>query len=92
MIGASIYDVKSQKGTTTNVYGFYSLTLPADTVNIVIRYIGYQTSFNKLFLNPTLSSSKAVNILFNNKISFFPSKDIMTDSFFCIFIKISLIV
>lgn len=50
MIGASIYDAKSQKGTTTNVYGFYSLTLPADTVNIVIRYIGYQTSFNKLFL------------------------------------------
>ncbi|MCC7050656.1 MAG: TonB-dependent receptor plug domain-containing protein, partial [Bacteroidia bacterium] len=50
LIGASIYDIKTQKGTTTNIYGFYSLTLPTDSINVVVRYIGYQTSFNKINL------------------------------------------
>ena len=28
LIGATIYDLKSGKGTITNDYGFFSLTLP----------------------------------------------------------------
>lgn len=29
------------KGTTTNIYGFYSLTLPAGKTKIIFRYVGY---------------------------------------------------
>ena len=32
IIGAKIYDLKSKKGTISNEYGFYSLTLPKDSV------------------------------------------------------------
>ena len=32
IIGAKIYDLKSKKGTLSNEYGFYSLTLPKDSV------------------------------------------------------------
>ena len=45
LIGATIYDLKSGKGTITNDYGFYSLTLPKDSVKIRVSYIGYVTQF-----------------------------------------------
>ena len=43
LIGATIYDLKSGKGTITNDYGFFSLTIPKDSVKIRISYIGYIT-------------------------------------------------
>jgi hypothetical protein len=41
MIGASIIVPKLQTGAYTNNYGFYSITLPADTYAIVFSYIGF---------------------------------------------------
>lgn len=41
LIGANIYDVKSFKGTTSNVYGFYSLTLPTGVYTISASFVGY---------------------------------------------------
>jgi len=41
IIGAKIFDLKSKKGTISNEYGFYSLTLPQDSVSIRVSYIGY---------------------------------------------------
>jgi hypothetical protein len=29
-------------GVTTNSYGYYAITLPSDTVNIIFSYVGYQ--------------------------------------------------
>ena len=49
LIGATIYDLKSGKGTITNDYGFYSLTLPKDSVKIRVSYIGYVTQIFKDF-------------------------------------------
>ncbi|MFZ6009196.1 MAG: TonB-dependent receptor [Bacteroidota bacterium] len=43
LIGASIYNPLSLQGTTTNAYGFYSLTLPKDSVHLRISYVGYRT-------------------------------------------------
>ena len=43
LIGATIYDLKSGKGTITNDYGFFSLTLPKDSVKIRVSFIGYVT-------------------------------------------------
>jgi len=42
LIGATILDKKSKKGTVTNLYGFYSLTLPKDSVNLIFSFVGYQ--------------------------------------------------
>ncbi len=43
LIGANIFDPESYQGTTSNVYGFYSLTLPAssDSITINVSFIGY---------------------------------------------------
>ncbi|MCD4747656.1 MAG: TonB-dependent receptor, partial [Bacteroidales bacterium] len=43
LLGATIYIKEIETGTTTNFYGFYSVTLPAGTYNFVISYIGYET-------------------------------------------------
>ena len=49
--GVNIYVPRLKSGTTTNTYGFYSLTLPGDSVELVISYVGYQTQIIKLYLN-----------------------------------------
>jgi len=48
LIGASVYDAESMKGTITNNYGFFSLTLPASKVKFTVSFIGYN-SFVKEF-------------------------------------------
>lgn len=42
LIGANIFNTYDLSGTTTNVYGFYSLIVKADSVNILVSYVGYQ--------------------------------------------------
>ncbi len=42
-IGASIYVKESTNGTHTNVYGFYSITLPRGVYTLVASYIGTET-------------------------------------------------
>ena len=42
LISAYAYDAKSQKGTTSNYYGFYSLTLPKGSVQLLYSYTGYK--------------------------------------------------
>ncbi|SHM75983.1 Outer membrane receptor proteins, mostly Fe transport [Chitinophaga sp. CF418] len=41
LIGVSLVATQHQSGTTTNNYGFYSLTVPADSLHLQISYIGY---------------------------------------------------
>jgi hypothetical protein len=55
LIGANVYSVDTKKGTSTNEYGFYSLTLPKrDTLNMVISYIGYVMQTKKITVNENL--------------------------------------
>lgn len=42
LIGATVVIKGTSQGVITNVYGFYSITLPQDTYEIEYRYIGYQ--------------------------------------------------
>jgi len=42
LIGASVYDTRSGKGTISNEYGFFSLTLPTDSVILRSSFVGYQ--------------------------------------------------
>jgi hypothetical protein len=51
LIGATLYAPQSQIGTSTNEYGYYSLTLKStDSTDLVIAYVGYQAQAKRLFL------------------------------------------
>lgn len=41
LIGATVYAPQVHAGTTTNQYGFYSLTTAKDTGSLTVSYIGY---------------------------------------------------
>ncbi|MCK4855018.1 MAG: TonB-dependent receptor, partial [Bacteroidales bacterium] len=43
LIGATVYVAELEKGTISNEFGFYSLTLPSGSHIIRFSYIGYQT-------------------------------------------------
>ncbi|WP_084185619.1 TonB-dependent receptor [Chitinophaga niabensis] len=42
LIGVSLAVPEYQAGTTTNSFGFFSITIPADSIRIRLSYIGYQ--------------------------------------------------
>lgn len=52
LIGASVYVASLSKGVSTNAYGYFSLSIAAaDTVRVVISYIGYETVVKLVQLN-----------------------------------------
>ena len=58
LIGATIYISEMQAGAVTNVYGYYSLTLPPGNYQVEYRYIGYET----ITQNVDLSASKRIDV------------------------------
>ncbi len=59
LIGATIIDSSSGKGTVTNTYGYYSLTLSQDSAILQVSYVGYirQTLRIALTGNQTMNIS-----------------------------------
>ena len=51
LIGVSIYDKNTFKGTVTNQYGFYSLTLEEGDYRIIYSFIGLQSITKDIDLN-----------------------------------------
>ncbi|WP_317045210.1 carboxypeptidase-like regulatory domain-containing protein [Formosa algae] len=43
IFGASVYLENTNNGTITNAYGFYSISAPKGTYNLVVSYLGYVT-------------------------------------------------
>ena len=41
MISATVYIKELLKGTTTNLYGFYSITVPEGNYNLIVSYLGF---------------------------------------------------
>lgn len=58
LIGANVYDAASFKGTTTNAYGFFSLTLPQGEHTIAVSFVG----FEKQQFSINLSEDVTMNI------------------------------
>lgn len=50
LIGVNIYNRDLHLGTTTNAYGFFSLTLPSNSYDLVFSYIGYKDFLKKINL------------------------------------------
>ncbi len=57
LIGASIYVDEIQTGTTTNTYGFYSLTLPEGTYHLVITFVGFEKHLKEINLTKDITYS-----------------------------------
>ena len=51
LIGVSIYEKETFKGTSSNNYGFYSLTLEEGIYEIIYSFIGMNTNTKKISLN-----------------------------------------
>ncbi len=60
LISATIYAPGLGKGTTSNEYGFFSLTLPAGKAEIQYRYLGYTPKNEQLSLTENIQ--KQVNL------------------------------
>ena len=58
LIGANIYVADLKSGISTNVYGFYSLSLDPKTYTISISYLGYQQQL----LEVALTNSQTLDI------------------------------
>jgi outer membrane receptor for ferrienterochelin and colicin len=43
LINANIYETEQLRGTVSNVYGFYSLTLPAGHYTVTYSYVGFKS-------------------------------------------------
>jgi outer membrane receptor for ferrienterochelin and colicin len=50
LIAANVFDLQSLEGAVSNTYGFFSLTLPADSVKLTASYIGFQTLASNFYL------------------------------------------
>ena len=54
LIGVSIYDKETYKGTASNQYGFYSLTIEEGDYVISYSFIGYKSITKNIKLNKDL--------------------------------------
>lgn len=77
LIGATILDLKSGRGTITNEYGFYSITLPDGPVEFRTGYVGYKpvvipfTLYKDTIINidiPTIDALNEVTIYGNREV------------------------
>ncbi|MDR7209992.1 TonB-dependent receptor [Flavobacterium piscis] len=61
LIGVHIYIPALKIGTSTNKYGFYSLTLPAGEHQLEISHLGYQSIDKIIFLNQDTKDNLSLN-------------------------------
>ena len=60
LIGVNIYIPSLKIGTTTNEYGFYSLSAPKGEYEIEISYVGYQTIQKNIILNQNTKNNFSI--------------------------------
>ena len=53
LIGASVFVKELLTGTTTNTYGFYSLTLPKGNYTLIVSSVGYRKAIKDVKLTET---------------------------------------
>ena len=63
MIGANVYIKELLQGTSTNQYGFFSITVEAGEYHLAVTYLGYEDIEQKINLNKNIR----INIPLNTK-------------------------
>ncbi len=61
LIGVNIIIPDLKTGTTTNEYGFYSITLPKGNYEIIISYLGYENLIERINLINDISKDYQLN-------------------------------
>lgn len=61
LIGVSVYFPELNSGTTTNEYGFYSITIPKGTHKIQVSYLGYTTIVESINLTEKVTKDFNLN-------------------------------
>ncbi len=64
LISCSVFDALTKKGTVSNSYGFYSITLPKSQVDMHYTYVGYATEQRKF----NLTKDTIINIGLNESL------------------------
>lgn len=64
LIGANVYVKQLMKGSSTNTYGFYTITFPEGTYDLAVSFIGY----NDFVKNITLNKDQKINIPLEEKV------------------------
>ncbi len=54
LIGVNVYESRLNIGTSSNIYGYYAITLPADSIRIIFSYVGFKPERRNLFLNANI--------------------------------------
>lgn len=57
LIGVSVYFPQLNSGTTTNEYGFYSITLPKGTHKVQVSYLGFTSILETINLTEKLTKN-----------------------------------
>ncbi|WP_438976677.1 TonB-dependent receptor [Polaribacter sp.] len=57
LIGVSVYFPELKSGTTTNEYGFYSITVPKGNYKIQVSYLGFKSIIEYLNLNENVTKN-----------------------------------
>ncbi|MEA1878259.1 MAG: carboxypeptidase-like regulatory domain-containing protein, partial [Bacteroidota bacterium] len=60
LIGANIYNKANLKGTTSNNYGFFSLTVPQGEYDFIFSYVGYNAQEKKIDLQKNIQLNIAL--------------------------------
>lgn len=60
LIGASLFIPSEKTGTTTNSYGFFSLTLPPGIYNVSLSYLGYKTIHTTVDISSSIQQNYAL--------------------------------
>ena len=55
LLYANVFEPQSNLGATSNLYGFYSMTLPAGEYELQFSYIGYKPATQKINLQENFS-------------------------------------
>ena len=58
LIGVNVYSDNLQVGTTTNSFGFFSITLPKGEIDLIFSFVGYEDFTKKI----NLTNNKTLNI------------------------------
>ncbi|MEZ0007891.1 hypothetical protein ABH942_003277 [Flavobacterium sp. 28YEA47A] len=66
LIGVNIYIPELQSGTTTNEYGFFSLSIPKGDYTLQVSYMGFQTSEEKISLQQNLRKNVSLETAAQN--------------------------
>lgn len=61
LIGASVVVSGQGSGTVSNVYGYYSLTLPQDTYQLQVQYLGFDMYSLEVVLDKDLTQNFELN-------------------------------